>query len=265
MSNDILPFQYGGHQVRTVVIDGEPWFVLTDLCAVLGLTTPSRVAERIDPAAVSQTHISSGGQMRQATIVSEPGMYEVVIRSDKAEAVNFRRWITSVVLPSIRKTGSYGAPDLSTPEGVLALAQTLTKTAEELVAAKNAMAMLEPLAAQARTHNLGKGHQTKQDFAREIVTWAVSEGIQVKQPDVIEYMARELDLFVTGDRSDHGVATLSGVRRGLSVTDKGVAKNGYAYATGKLTPKGVDYAWARLRDHITTNRSIIIRKKGVAA
>ncbi|WP_051423020.1 phage antirepressor [Arthrobacter sp. MA-N2] len=101
-------FNYGGQEVRTVLIDGEPWFVLTDLCQILGLTTPSRVAERLDEADVSQTHISSGGQFRQVTIVNESGMYEAVIRSDKPEAVTFRRWLTGEVLPAIRKTGSYG-------------------------------------------------------------------------------------------------------------------------------------------------------------
>lgn len=156
-------------------------------------------------------------------------------------------------------------PTLSTPEGVLAFAETLTKIVDDLVAAKNAGALLEPLAAQARTHDLGNGHQTKQDFAREIVPGVVSKGIRANQPDVIERMARELDLFVAGDPSDRGVATRSGVRRGLSVTDKGTAKNGYAYATVKRTPKGADYAWARLKEHITTNRTIILRKKGLAA
>ncbi|MGW5387141.1 phage antirepressor [Nocardia sp. NPDC003963] len=126
MSALLMPFTYADTTVRTVVIDGEPWFVLADLCQVLGLTTPARVAERIDPAAVSQTHISSGGQQRAVSIVSEPGMYEVVIRSDKPEAVAFRRWITSEVLPTIRKTGgAYIAPgsqaelDLTNPDTAL--------------------------------------------------------------------------------------------------------------------------------------------------
>lgn len=103
-------FNYADQQVRVVPLDGESWFVLSDLCSVLELTTPARVAERLDRAGVSQTHISSGGQRRQLTIVNEPNMYEVVIRSDKPQAVAFRRWITGTVLPSIRKTGSYVAP-----------------------------------------------------------------------------------------------------------------------------------------------------------
>jgi anti-repressor protein len=109
-------FEYEGRNVRTVVIDGEPWFVLADLCTVLEIANSRNVAARLDEAGVRQTDISSGGQRRSVTIVNESGMYEVVIRSDKPEAVTFRRWLTNEVLPQIRKTGSYGAPQLTGPE-----------------------------------------------------------------------------------------------------------------------------------------------------
>ena len=121
-SPQVMPFNYGDTAVRTVVIDGEPWFVLADLCKVLGLTTPAKVVERLDDG-VSSTHPISDslGRTQQATIVSEPGMYEVVIRSDKPEAVAFRRWITGTVLPEIRKTGSFNTqPALQGPELVAA-------------------------------------------------------------------------------------------------------------------------------------------------
>lgn len=96
------------HHVRVIRDnEGEPWFVLADLCRVLGLGTPARVRERLDEG-VTQTHtLQTAGGPQAMTIVSESGMYEVVIRSDKPEAVNFRRWITGEVLPSIRRTGSY--------------------------------------------------------------------------------------------------------------------------------------------------------------
>lgn len=82
--------------VRTLSIDGEPWFVLADLARVLGIRQVSRLASRLDDA-LRLTHpiVDSLGRTQQATIVSEAGMYEVVIRSDKAEAVAFRRWIAS--------------------------------------------------------------------------------------------------------------------------------------------------------------------------
>lgn len=125
MSTEIVPFNFDGEQVRVVTIDGEPWFVLADLCAVLSLSNPSVVASRIDEAALSLTEVRSGGQRRSVTIVSEAGMYEVVIRSDKPEAAAFRRWITGTVLPEIRKTGSYAKP-LTLAEKSLLLLTELT-------------------------------------------------------------------------------------------------------------------------------------------
>ncbi len=118
MAADVLPFDYEGQTVRTVMIDGDPWFVLADLCKVLGLDQVSRVKARLDDGVTSITPIvDTQGRTQQATIVSESGMYEVVIRSDKPEAVAFRRWITGTVLPEIRRTGSYNAaPALEGPE-----------------------------------------------------------------------------------------------------------------------------------------------------
>lgn len=113
---DLQIFNYQDTPVRTVMVDDEPWFVLADLCKVLEIRNVGNVADRLDPAGVRQADIRSGGQMRKVTVVSEAGMYEVVIRSDKPEAVAFRRWITSDVLPTIRKTGSYGQIELSREE-----------------------------------------------------------------------------------------------------------------------------------------------------
>lgn len=127
MSTEILPFQYADATVRTVIIDGDPWFVLADLCAVLDLANVGNVAARLDEVNVRQADVQNArGQMRQTIIVNEPGMYEVVIRSDKPGAVAFRRWLTGEVLPTIRKTGgAYIAPgsqaelDLTNPDTAL--------------------------------------------------------------------------------------------------------------------------------------------------
>lgn len=93
--------------IRVIEKDGEPWFVLSDVCKVLGLTTPARVAERLedDEKGVSLIHTLGGEQ--KMTIINEAGLYSVILRSDKPIAKPFRRWVTHEVVPSIRKTGSY--------------------------------------------------------------------------------------------------------------------------------------------------------------
>lgn len=116
-----IDLAFNGHPVRHVLVDGEPWFVLIDVCRVLGISNPSNVAARVDTDALRQAEvIDSMGRTQVTNIVDESGLYEVVIRSDSPHAVGFRRWVTREVLPSIRRTGSYVTPE--TPEQLLARA-----------------------------------------------------------------------------------------------------------------------------------------------
>ncbi len=106
--NELQIFHYRNNAIRTVEQNGVVWWVLKDVCDVLDLTTPARVAERLCEDEVSQTHIIDAlGRNQPTTIVSESGLYNVILRSDKPEAIPFRRWVTHEVLPSIRKYGAY--------------------------------------------------------------------------------------------------------------------------------------------------------------
>lgn len=106
--NELQTFTYQDSPIRTVQLDGEPWFVLKDVCGVLNLGTPARVAERLEEDEVSLTHlIDSLGRQQDMTIINESGLYNVILRSDKPEARPFRKWVTGEVLPSIRKHGAY--------------------------------------------------------------------------------------------------------------------------------------------------------------
>lgn len=112
MMNEIQIFNYNSAQVRVIEQDGSPWWVLKDVCDVLGLGTPARVAERLDEDEVSLTHLTDSlGRQQNTTIINESGLYSVILRSDKPEAKPFRKWVTSEVLPSIRKTGQYVTPE----------------------------------------------------------------------------------------------------------------------------------------------------------
>lgn len=124
--SQITPFNFEGRDVRVLTVNDEPWFVLADLCKVLDLSQPHRVAARLADDMKGRTQMTTLGGVQEMTIVSEAGMYEVVIRSDKPEAVAFRRWITAVVLPSIRKTGSYGVTRELTADEIVAQALAIT-------------------------------------------------------------------------------------------------------------------------------------------
>src|SRR5690625_4621296 len=114
--SDLTQFTFNEHDIRTVVLDGEPWFVLADLTAVLNIGNSRMVAARLDEDMKGVSLIDTPGGKQKMTIVSEAGMYDVVVRSDSPLATPFRRRTPTEVLPSIRKTGSYGAPALTGPE-----------------------------------------------------------------------------------------------------------------------------------------------------
>ena len=136
MSTTIVPFDFDGQSVRVVERDGEPWFVLADICKILGLTNPSMAAESIDADALSSTEvIDSLGRSQSARITDESGLYALAFKSRKDEAKAFTKWVTKEVLPTIRKTGSYGQPkELSADEIVHQALQITAKRVEALQA-----------------------------------------------------------------------------------------------------------------------------------
>lgn len=129
--NDIQIFsnpQFGA--VRVAEMNGQPIFCLVDVCKSLGIKEVSRCASRLDEE-VRQTHpLHTAGGMQQATFITESGLYEVIIRSDAPAAKPFRKWVTSDVLPSIRKHGAYATPDtvekmIENPDFAIQLLQSL--------------------------------------------------------------------------------------------------------------------------------------------
>lgn len=121
--NDIQIFQYQDQPVRTVQRDGEPWFVLKDVCAVLGISKYRDTADRLDEDERGSARVDTLGGAQDMTIINESGLYNVILRSDKPEARPFRKWVTSEVLPSIRKTGGYiSGQDSLSPEELMAKA-----------------------------------------------------------------------------------------------------------------------------------------------
>ena len=133
--NDLQIFNYGEVPVRTIVTDGEPWWVLKDVCQVLNLSDTNKTAERLDPDELTRTKLVSGGQMREMYIVNESGLYKVILRSDKPEAKKFTRWVTHEVLPAIHKTGSYSVspykPKASSVGEVIKLVEMTRSMMEE--------------------------------------------------------------------------------------------------------------------------------------
>jgi prophage antirepressor-like protein len=125
MSN-IQIFNYQNNEVRTVELNGDPWFVLKDVCSTLNIINQRDVQERLDPDEVGRfdlPHPQNPEKTIEMVCVNESGLYNVILRSDKPEAKPFRKWVTSEVLPSIRKNGGYIAgQEQLTPEELMAKA-----------------------------------------------------------------------------------------------------------------------------------------------
>lgn len=113
MNNEIQRFDFKGASLRTLTDEaGEPWFVAKDVCDILGMSNPSMAVTALDKDEVAQIdpkdYLGSENRSNQAVnIVSEPGLYKLIMRSRKPEAHEFQRWVTHEVLPQIRRTGGY--------------------------------------------------------------------------------------------------------------------------------------------------------------
>lgn len=125
-------FNYGEIPVRTVLLDGEPWWVLVDVCRVLNLTNSRMTTKQLDEDEKGVSQIYTPGGNQNMTIINESGLYKVILRSDKPEAKAFTRWVTHEVLPAIRKTGAYSMTT-SPPTGQRALTVDDYLTAARMV------------------------------------------------------------------------------------------------------------------------------------
>ena len=132
--NEITSWNYESSEVRTVQVNGEPWFVLADVCKVLEISNSRNISSRLEPDEKGVTLVDTLGGTQQMTIINESGLYTVILRSDKPQAKPFRKWVTSEVLPSIRKHGSYSVQsqfaDLSPQLQVLIQMETRQKQIE---------------------------------------------------------------------------------------------------------------------------------------
>lgn len=127
-------------EIRTVTIDNDPWFVASDICKALDIANTTQAMQRLDDDEKSMLNIGlSGGA---TNCVNEYGLYSLVLASRKKEAKDFKRWITHEVLPSIRKTGSYGKP-LTTLEQIKLIAQGNMELGERVDKVEDKLSNLE--------------------------------------------------------------------------------------------------------------------------
>ncbi|KOH01648.1 toxin Bro [Lactobacillus johnsonii 16] len=144
VENHLQLFNFENQQVRTLTINEEPYFVGKDIATILGYkNTKDALLKHVDEEDKLGAQIATSGQRREMTIINESGLYSLILSSKLPNAKKFKRWVTSEVLPTIRKTGSYQLPQ--TPEGQIRLLlksnvhmdERLTNAEEDIALLKN--------------------------------------------------------------------------------------------------------------------------------
>lgn len=134
-------------QVRSMMIDGEPWFVGKDIADILGYeASRNAIAKYVDDEDKLTHQISASGQRREMVIINESGLYALIMSSKLPKAKEFKRWVTSEVLPTIRKTGSYGLIPSYQIEDPIARAKAWIVEKEKQMALETQLQIVEPKA-----------------------------------------------------------------------------------------------------------------------
>ena len=222
--------------VRVVERDGEVLFVASDVCAALGLSNVSKAISGLDSDERSSITISDGtpGNPNKA-VVTEPGLYKLVMRSRKREAKTFQRWVTHDVLPSIRARGGYLAP-AETPEETMARAvllaqQTIERRERELAALREENEGLRPKAAFADAVGDTDGTVLVGDLAKMMA----QNGVDVGQNRLFEWLRRDGLLGKSGSHRNR--PTQRAMEMGLFRLKETAVRHADGRVTTSVTPK----------------------------
>ena len=250
--NEITSWNYEGAEVRTVQIDGEPWFVLADICRELEISHVKDTATRIDEDDLGQTEvIDRMGRSQKVWIINESGLYTVILRSDKPQAKPFRKWVTSVVLPSIRKHGAYMTDQalekaLTNPDFLIQLATQLKTEQEQRRRLETTVAAQSKQMEQDKPKVLfadSVAASSSSILIGELAKLIKQNGVDMGQRRLFAWM-RENGYLIKRCGSEYNLPTQRSMERGLmEIKETSVIHSGYTTIskTQKVTGKGQVY------------------------
>lgn len=250
--NEITSWNYEGAEVRTVQIDGEPWFVLADICRELEISHVKDTATRIDEDDLGQTEvIDRMGRSQKAWIINESGLYTVILRSDKPQAKPFRKWVTSEVLPSIRKHGAYMTDQalekaLTNPDFLIQLATQLKTEQEQRRRLETTVAAQSKQMEQDKPKVLfadSVAASSSSILIGELAKLIKQNGVDMGQKRLFQWM-RENGYLIKRCGSEYNLPTQRSMERGLmEIKETSVIHSGYTTIskTPKVTGKGQVY------------------------
>ncbi|CCX40771.1 phage antirepressor protein [Firmicutes bacterium CAG:102] len=235
--NNLQVFNYNGNEVRTIQKDGEPWWVLKDVCEVLGLSSPHKVFDRLDEDEKGRNQIPTPGGEQEMTVINESGLYNVILRSDKPEAKPFRKWVTSEVLPSIRKHGAYMTPQkieeaLLNPDTIIKLATNLKAEREKRMELERQAEKDKPLVTFANSVSVAKASILVGELAKLLK----QNGIEMGQNRLFTWM-RENGYLISRKGTDYNMPTQRSMEMELFEIKLTTISHGDGHTSLNKTPK----------------------------
>ena len=250
--NEIQVWNYESSEIRTVQVNGEPWFVLADVCKVLELSSPHKVADRLENDERNQIPVTDSlGRYQNTAIINESGLYTVILRSDKPQAKPFRKWVTSVVLPSIRKHGAYMTEQtleraLTSPDFLIELATQLKTEQEQRRRLETTVAAQSKQMEQDKPKVLfadSVAASSSSILIGELAKLIKQNGVDMGQRRLFAWM-RENGYLIKRCGSEYNLPTQRSMERGLmEIKETSVIHSGYTTIskTPKVTGKGQVY------------------------
>ena len=235
--NNLQIFNYNGNEVRTIQKDGEPWWVLKDVCGILGISKYRDTASRLDEDERGSVRVDTPGGEQEMTVVNESGLYNVILRSDKPEAKPFRKWVTSEVLPSIRKHGAYMTPQkieevLLNPDTIIKLATELKAEQEKRVVLESKVEQDKPLVAFANSVSVAK----TSILVGELAKLLKQNGVDMGQNRLFAWM-RENGYLISRKGTDYNMPTQRSMEMELFEIKLTTISHGDGHTSISKTPK----------------------------
>ena len=239
--------------VRVIERDGQPWFVAKDVCDCLELGNPRTSLALLDEDEKGVHSVDTLGGLQEMSIISEPGLYSLILRSRKPEAKAFKRWITHEVIPAIRRTGGYmAAGQNDTPESIMARAvliaqDTITRLQERTAALETQAEVDRPKVVFADSIEVSKSTILVGELAKLIKQ---STQYDIGQKRMFDWLRDNGFLHKRG--SDRNMPTQKSMDMGLIVIKEGsrIGSSGESHITKtpKVTGKGQIYFVNRFRE-----------------
>lgn len=249
---EMQPYAFRGNDVRVTVVDGEPWFVASDVAKVLGYREAYHLTRSIDDEDKGPHNVRTPGGSQQMTVINESGLYAAILGSRIQSARDFKRWVTSEVLPSIRRTGSYGTPAGMTFEEMTA--QVIGELNRRIEAAQSRVAELEAPAGAWNDLSNAEGDYTVSDAAKILGRANVETGPR----KLFAWLSDNGWIFRRGNRWQ---AMQSAVNAGFIVErvtsgyfDQETGERKQADPQVRITPKGLE----RLRELLAPETGLTV-------